>query len=105
MLEKVIFINTVTNNSDSAAENIIVNNPIPENMLYVDGTATGEKAIITYSVDGGQHYDQPINLIVTGEDGKPRPATGTDYTNVRWQLVSPLAPKAEQKVEFQARVK
>ena len=101
----VVFVNTVTNTSDSPAENIIVGNPIPENMLYQEGSASAENAALTFSVDGGKSYDIPGKLMVIGEDGQPRRAVAADYTHIRWQLLTPLAPQGNQQVEFQAKVK
>jgi uncharacterized repeat protein (TIGR01451 family) len=103
--DTVTFINTVTNNSDSAAESIAVSNPIPGNMLFVAGSATGEKTTITFSVDGGESYDRPERLTVTGADGNSRPATPADYTDIRWLFTIPLQAGAAEQVEFQAQVK
>lgn len=101
----VVFVNTVTNTSDSPAKNIIVANPIPENMVYQEGSASAKNAALAFSVDGGQNYDIPGKLMVIGEDGKPRRAAAADFTHIRWQLLTPLAPQGNQQVEFQAKVK
>lgn len=103
--DMVIFVNTITNNSDAAAENLAVKNPIPPDMLFVSGSATGEKAIITFSVNGGASFDRPEKLMVAGTDGKPRLATPADYTDIRWLFSTPLPAKSTEQVEFQAQVK
>ncbi len=103
--DTVIFVNTVTNNSDSAAENVAVSNPIPASMLFVSSAATAEKTAITFSVNGGVNFDRPERLQVLGDDGKPRPATPADYTDIRWLFSPPLPAGVTKQVEFQAQVK
>ena len=103
--DTVTFVNTVTNNSDTIAENLVVKNPVPSDMLFVSGSATGEETSITYSVNGGESFDRPEKLMVAGADGKPRLATPADYTDIHWQFTTPLPAKAIRQVEFQAQVK
>jgi uncharacterized repeat protein (TIGR01451 family) len=103
--DTVIFVNTVTNNSDSAAENVAVSNPIPASMLFISSSADKEKTAITFSVNGGVNFDRPERLKVLGDDGKPRPATPADYTDIRWLFSIPLPAGVTEQVEFQAQVK
>lgn len=103
--DTVIFVNTVTNSSDGTAENVAVSNPIPGNMLFVSGSATGDKTTITFSVDGGESFDRPEKLKVLGDDGKPRLATPADYTDIRWLFSIPLPAGVTEQVEFKAQVK
>ncbi len=90
---------------DKPAENVVIDNPIPEHMVYVDGSAEGRDAAITFSVDGGKTYRPAKGLTVKGPDGKPRPATAADYTGVRWTLKKPLKPRESGRVSFRARLK
>jgi len=101
----VIFVNTAVNNGSAATDNVAVNNPIPEHTTYVDGSANGAGVVISFSVDGGKSYDQPEKLTIKGADGKPRPASGVDYTHIRWQLKQPLPPQGAVAVEYRAKVK
>jgi uncharacterized repeat protein (TIGR01451 family) len=103
--DTVIFVNTVTNNSDSAAEDVAVSNPIPASMLFVNSSSAKEKTAITFSVNGGVSFDRPERLKVLGNDGKPRPATPADYTDIRWLFTTPLPANAAEQVEFQTQVK
>jgi uncharacterized repeat protein (TIGR01451 family) len=103
--ETAVFVNTVKNNTDKTVSGVVVNNPIPANMLYSDGSASGTNAALTFSVDGGKSYGIPGRLFVLQPDGKPRQAGPEDFTHIRWILLSPLAPQASQQIEFQAIVK
>jgi len=102
--DRVIYTIKAANIGDQGAGNVQINDPIPEHMTYVEGSANGENARVLYSVDGGQHYDRPENLKVMDERGEPRPARGTDYTHIRWTLLEDLEPGASASVWFQAQL-
>ncbi|MGD0493891.1 MAG: hypothetical protein ABSC32_20380 [Steroidobacteraceae bacterium] len=82
-----------------------VDYPIPEHMRYLDDTAAGPGAEITYSVDGGHTFDRPENLKITGPDGQKRAAAGADYTHIRWQLKHILKGNSVAFAHFRAVVK
>ena len=103
--DTIIFVNTITNRANETVSDIVVGNPIPENMSYIDGSASGKNAALTFSVDGGKSFDVPGKLFALDEEGKPRQATAADFTNIKWQLLSPLPSQGTQQVEFQAKVK
>ena len=82
-----------------------VDYPVPEHMRYLDDSAAGPGADITYSVDGGHTFDRPETLKVMGPDGNPRPAVGADYTHIRWQLKNILKGRSVAFARFRAIVK
>ena len=82
-----------------------VDYPVPEHMRYVDDTAAGPGARITFSVDGGHTFDRPENLKVLGPDGQRRPATAADYTHIRWQLKNILKGNSVAFARFRAVVR
>ena len=103
--ELLIFTISYTNEGDDEARDIVLTNPVPENMLYEGKSAAGEGSRISYSVDGGVTYGAPDSLSVTGDDGKKRQAVPSDYTHVRWQLIDPVPPGGSGTVSFKASVK
>lgn len=104
--EIVIFTNIFTNAGRTQVENLIVTNPIPEHMEYLEGSASTQPGDeLTFSVDGGRSFDQAANLSVRTADGNKRKATAADYTHIRWRLKKPLAVNGEGHVEFRARLK
>ena len=103
--DTTVFVNTVQNNTAKIITEVKVDNPIPANMIYIDGSASAKNAALTFSVDGGKNYDIPGKLFVIQPDGTPRQAGPEDFTNIRWTLLTPLAPQSSQQVEFQAIVK
>ncbi len=100
----VIYTITYTNKGDKPAENLVVKNPIPEHMKYVDGSAAGENSAITYSVNNGKTYDVPEKLTVKDAKGNTVKVKPSDYTNIRWTLTKPVAPESSGTVSFKAKL-
>ena len=59
---EVIYTITAKNTGTEVADNIVVTNPVPEHTVYVDGSASGPDAVITFSADGGKTYDTARKL-------------------------------------------
>jgi uncharacterized repeat protein (TIGR01451 family) len=103
--EEVIFINTYINKGEAPADDVVINNAIPEHMIYVGDSAQGDATVITYSVDGGKTFGPVLDLMVTEPDGSKRPAASVDVTHIRWTRTTPLPPNETAQVEFHARLK
>ena len=82
--------------------NAVITDPVPQNMVYVASSASGDKADITFSVDGGKTWGTADKLQVKDADGTLRTALPKDYTDIRWILTSTLAPGAKGTVTFHA---
>jgi hypothetical protein len=103
--DQVIYTLEIRNKAAMSLPPPRVDYPIPEHMRYLDDTATGPGADITYSVDGGHTFDRPENLWVSGPDGRRRTATAADYTQISWQLKNILKGKSVAFARFRAVVK
>ena len=99
---EVIFTQRYKNVSKESAENAVITNPIPGHMLYKEGSAQGEGARITYSVDNGQSYNIPAKLFVYDAAGRKFPARAKDYTHIRWTFTRPLPSGGTGEVSFRA---
>jgi uncharacterized repeat protein (TIGR01451 family) len=102
--DMVIFTVSYANSDTKPADRVLVINPVPQHMAYLDKSAEGTGAVIEFSVDGGKTYAAPGKLLVTAE-GKQRPAAASDYTHIRWTISKPLAPGAKGSVSFRAVLK
>jgi uncharacterized repeat protein (TIGR01451 family) len=102
--DKVGYRITVNNKGAEDAADIVLNNPVPENTVYVTDSARGANSNIEFSVDGGKQYSKPTQLFIT-KDGKKQPATAKDYTHVRWTLLKPLGARSESSVQYAVQVK
>lgn len=93
------------NKGDKPATDVVLQNPVPEHMVYVDGSAEGKGARLAFSIDNGKTFAAPDKLMVKIAGGKERPAAAADYTAVRWTLEQAVAKGAKGSVSFRARVK
>lgn len=100
----VRFTNHYKNKGNAAADNVAITNPVPEHMTYVEGSAFGEGAVITFSADKGKSFDLPAKLVKT-EKGRKRPARPDEYTHIRWSFKEKLPAGKEGDAGFKARIK
>ncbi len=100
----VRYVNQLENKGDREAQELIINNPIPENMLYISGSASCQSHCqISYSVDGGLSFYQPEELYV-GVGQARHIARASEYTNIRW-IVDRLPASSQSSVEYSAQLK
>lgn len=102
--DKVGYRITVNNKGTEEADDLVLNNPVPDNTIYVADSARGADSNIEFSVDGGKQYAKPAQLFIQ-KDGKKWPATAKDYTHVRWTLLSPLKADGKRSVQYVVQVK
>ena len=101
--DDVVYTITFTNISDETAENVVITNPISQNLTYVAGSAFGPGTVIEFSVDGGRTFGDADELAVR-TDGGQRPAGVEDFTHVRWTMADELAAGAQGMARFRARL-
>jgi uncharacterized repeat protein (TIGR01451 family) len=99
--ETVYYTITFTNTSDEVADNVVVTNPIAEELMYLDGSAFGPGMEIVFSVDGGETFAVADELNVT-DNGEIRAAEAKDFTHVRWVMQNDLAAGAQGTARFAA---
>ncbi|MFK7887071.1 MAG: hypothetical protein AB8G16_09440 [Gammaproteobacteria bacterium] len=100
--DQVVYTVTFTNNGDEPAASIVVTDPVPEQMRYVDGSAFGPGTDITFSIDGGNSFATVDTLTVTDANGASRPARASDITHIRWGFRHVLAPGERGYARFKA---
>ena len=96
---------TFENIGKEAASGIVINNPIPNNSKYRIDSATGENTAISFSIDAGENFGNPKDLIVKDKDGKEWAAKPESYTHIRWVYNKPLAPGDKGEVTFKTQIK
>lgn len=101
--DNVIYTITFTNIGTEATENVVIVNPIAENLSYIEGSAFGPGTKIEFSADGGESFAAAEELMVASSEGQ-RPATIEDYTHLRWTLLNDLAAGAQGMAQFRARL-
>ena len=102
--EEVLFTVTYTNAGDQAAEDVVITNPVPDHMSYVNDSATGDNTSVTFSADGGETFAAPQDLLMTDALGAERPAAARDYSHIRWVVDSDVTAGGRGTVQFAAVV-
>lgn len=101
--ENVVYTITFANISDAPAENVVITNPVPENLTYIEGSAFGPGTTIEFSIDGGQNYAAADNLRVP-DNGGTRNATAEEYTHLRWVMENDLPVGSQAVASFRAHL-
>lgn len=98
--KEVIWTITANNPCKKPSDNVTINNPVPEHMTYVAGSAFGAGSDISYSVDG-KTFGSAEELTVT-DNGAKRKARPDEYRHIRWVFKNPLQPGASAIARFRA---
>ena len=96
------------NKGKTEARGAKVVDPIPQNTSYISGSAEGEGAAISFSLDGKAFAPPPLlTYRVRQADGTEveRVATPEMYTHIQWQLTKPVPPGGSGSVSFQVMVR
>jgi uncharacterized repeat protein (TIGR01451 family) len=97
-----------SNKGTETATDAVIDNPVSAGMTYIDNSASGAGAEITFSIDGGKSYKKPSLLTY-----EIRQANGTvqkytarpeEYTHIRW-TIKQVPAGAGGILGFSARVK
>jgi uncharacterized repeat protein (TIGR01451 family) len=102
--ERVGYQVEVNNKGTEPAADIVIENPIPEHTVYVQGSAKGLDTQIEFSVDNGKTFALPAELFIE-KNGKRVQAASEDFTQVRWKLNKPLAVGASSTVQYIVKIK
>jgi len=98
---EVVWSTTAKNTCTKPAEHVVIDQPVPEHMVFVADSVIGGGAQVSLSVDG-KVYLPAAQLTARNADGSVRPARATDVRFVRWTLSSPIAPQDEFAARFRA---
>ena len=96
---------TFTNNGAEVVDagSIVITNPIPEETVYLDGTAFGSGTDIQYSLDG-ENFAAADELTISQGDAEVI-ASAKDYKSIRWVFAPALEPGETGNVSFGVRLK
>lgn len=106
--DTLVYTLTYINRGDEAASEAIVDNPIAAGMSYIDNSASGPGADITFSIDGGKSYKKPS--LLTYEIKLPNgtvqkyTARPEEYSHIRW-TIKQVPAGTGGTLGFSARVK
>jgi len=86
------------------AGSVVITNPIPPQVIYLEDTAFGAGTTIVFSADDGSLFGTPDQLLIAGENGD-RIADPSEYTHIRWTFEPTLDPGQRGSVSFRARLR
>jgi len=92
------------NISDQPVDDIVINNPIANNSIYREGSATDDVADVTFSADG-KTFAPAGSLTVTDTSGRSWQAKPEDYTAIRWTYKGSLQPGEKGKLSYKTVIK
>lgn len=100
--EQLIYSVSFANTGEQLLDRIRITSPIPADVQYVQGSASGPGGEVLYSVDNGRTFGRPDELRVLGVQGVARQADPAEYTHVRFVLHAPLDAGATGIARFRA---
>ena len=96
-----------TNTTEGAIANVVFNDPIPQGLVYVIGSAGADRAGVeaAFSIDGGATYsaEPTVDVVEAGVTNR-RPAPAESYTHVRWTVTGALDPQETVQAAFRVRI-
>jgi len=96
-----------TNTRSATVRNVVFDNPVPNGMRYLLGTAAADRqsTAVTYSIDGGATYsaEPTVQRVVDGRRVSV-PAPAEMYTHIRWAVQGDLLPGARVSAQFKAQL-
>ncbi len=102
--DTVVYVTQYHNKNTQAAHNVVITNPIPGHLIYLNNSAQPNSAVATYSVDNGKTFNTSDKLTITTKDNTKIPAEPKDYTHIRW-LIHSIAAGGKGSVRFSAKLK
>jgi len=105
--DEIIYTITFLNAGDEAASNVVIEDPVPANGIYIAGSNIAPGAETSFSIDGGTNFAAPGSLtyeIRTADGVQERMAEPSKYTHIRWVLDEITAGESGH-TSFRVRVK
>lgn len=100
--QEVVYTLNYINQGSETATNVILNNPINENAIYVADSVFGDNADISFSLDG-ETFAAANNLTVEVQ-GELVKAAPQQYKAVRWQ-VKEIPPGSKGTAGFKVKIR
>ena len=101
---EVVWTITARNLCDKPVADVVIANPVPEQMTFVANSAVGVGTDIQYSLDG-KAFAAPASLTVRDANGASRAARPDEYRAVRWTYKAAFPAGATAYVRYRALVK
>lgn len=104
----IVYSITYLNIGKTDAVDATIIDPIPQGAVYIMGSAAGNNAEVTGSIDDGRSWQKPpIMVQVKKPDGQveTKAAPPGRYTHLRWVIKKPVLPGQSGLVSLKVSVK
>ncbi len=102
--EELVYSLNFQNGGDAPVDGVVLILPVPEEVSFVEDSATTEEAAVDFSVDGGNTFS-PWDALATPEGDTTSILATATITHVRWTLRDKIAPGQEGTLSFRAVLK
>lgn len=102
--DRVVYSVRVLNDGTEAADALVLTQPVPTEVAYIEGSAERPGAVLTVSVDGGVTFG-PRGAATVMREGVAVTADAGDITHLRWTLQNELAPGGTDTVTYKGVLK
>jgi len=105
--DELIYTVNYRNAGDETATNVIIEDPIPANSIYVGGSNIAPGVETSFSIDGGKSFSDPGSLtyeVRTADGVHESMAEPSKYTHIRW-ILDELSAGESGHTSFRVRVK
>lgn len=92
-------------NTGTQPMQVIITNPLPQDLVYQSFAARRVGAQLEVSIDGGNRFGPLAKQRVPVAGGATRPANERDITHVRWTTARPIKPGEAGYVSLRAKIK
>jgi len=89
--ERVVYTLNFTNDDAQPATDLVLTMPIPQEVRFMEGTASETNMTPVFSADGGNNFSTRDQVRIRNSDGDLIRASSGDITHIRWTVPGPIA--------------
>ncbi len=101
--ERIAYTLNYVNDKAEPATNLVLTMPVPDVVVFVEGSARGDGTLMSFSVDGTNFQTRDALTVVS--NGAVRPASAEDISHIRWNITGPIDPGAAGTLAFSGTLK
>jgi len=102
--ERVAYMLNYNNDKAEPASQLKLVMPVPDVVVYAEGSARGEGTVVSYSADGENFYERSALRVATA-NGQTRSARAEDITHIRWIIAGPVNAGESGTLSFSGTLK
>lgn len=101
--DTLLFSMRCRNISKTAAQQVVITYPLPESVLWLEGSTTGANTSLFYSTDAGYSF-AAFEQLLTGFEHSGYLVSNESVTHIRWVYNVPFRPGQSRLLTFRAKL-